>query len=47
MLWAASMGHTECLTLLVNAGADVNAKDNVYYYSYFSSDSYSYYKIFI
>lgn len=29
MLLAASMGHTDCLTLLVNAGADVNAQDNV------------------
>ena len=34
MLWAASMGHTDCLRLLVDAGADVNAKDNVCDYNH-------------
>lgn len=34
MLWAASMGHTDCLTILVDAGADVNARDNVCFHLY-------------
>ena len=29
LLWAASMGHLSCLELLVEKGADLNAKDKV------------------
>jgi ankyrin repeat protein len=29
LIWAAHGGHTECMRLLLGAGADKGAKDNV------------------